>query len=31
MLRGKVKMFDTSKGYGFIKPDFGVGDVFFHV
>jgi cold shock CspA family protein len=30
MLRGTIKMFNREKGYGFIKPDFGVGDLFFH-
>ena len=31
MAQGKVKWFDTNKGYGFIEPDDGTKDAFLHI
>ena len=31
MAQGKVKWFDTKKGYGFIEPDDGSKDAFLHI
>jgi cold shock protein len=31
MPQGKIKMYNDDKGFGFIKPDAGDSDIFFHV
>jgi CspA family cold shock protein len=30
-MRGTIKFFETSRGYGFIKPDGGGPDIFVHI